>query len=66
MNTALKTALIIVGVPAYLIAGLYLSVGIGTWTHNPNNTAFTALALLAAGVVVLVKVAGRRRSGARA
>jgi hypothetical protein len=65
MNTAKKAALIAVAIPAYLIAGLYLSVGIGDATHNQANTTFAALALLVAGIVVLARVA-RHRGSARA
>lgn len=66
MNPVLKAALIAAAAAAYLIAGLYVSVGIGDATHSPANTTFTALALLVAGIVALVKVAGLRRGYGRA
>jgi hypothetical protein len=66
MNPLKKAALIAVAIPVYLIASLYLSVGIGDVTRNPGNTAFAALVLLVIGVAALVKVAGRRRGGVRA
>jgi hypothetical protein len=40
---------------------LYLSVGVGNWTGNSNNSVFVAFAALVAGVAVLAKH-GRRRS----
>ena len=62
MNSTLKKAVLVaVAIPLYLVAGLYLSVGIGNATHNPSNTVFAALVLLVAGIAVLVKAAGRRR-----
>jgi hypothetical protein len=66
MNPVLKALLIAAAIPVYLVAGLYLSVGVGDWTGNANNTAFAALVLLVVGVVALVKGIGRRRSGAQA
>jgi hypothetical protein len=66
MNPILKAALIAVAVPVYLIAGLYLSVGIGEMTHNPNNTTFAAFVVIVVGVMALVRATRRRRDLGRA
>ncbi len=66
MNPILKAVLVAVAIPLYLIAALYLSVGIGEVTHNPNNTTFAAITAIVAGIAVLVKLAGRHRGVGRA